>query len=165
MRVKYGTAPTLRYKVIETCARYILYYVNAFGSWASMIVEGTAKETDEYTRTTYKRSYETDYETIRKSVQPRGTVELQNDYSKKFSLVTGWLTDEQAGRMHHLLGSTNVYLYDRQGSGWDNGPTVGEFIPVVLTDSSCEYKTYRNQGARLVNYTIEATVAQNYLRR
>lgn len=165
MRVECDPDTTLRYKIVDTCARYILYYVNAFGSWASMIVDGMVKQTDEYTRTTYKRSYDTSYGTIRKNVQPRGTVDIQNDITRKYSLVTGWLTDKQSARMHHLLGSTNVYLYDRQGSGWDNGPTVGEYFPVVLTSSSCEYKTFRNQGAHLVNYTIEATAAQNYTRR
>lgn len=151
IRVQAGSEDLI-YDIVDTCARYILYYVNAFGAWDSLIVDGTVKQTDEYTRETFKKSYVT---TIDKR-QPRGTVVLQNDITRKYSLVTDWLTDEQSGRMHHLLGSTNVYLYDM---------VTGEYIPVVLTTSSCEYKTFRNQGAHLVNYTIEATAAQNYTRR
>lgn len=151
IRVQSGTE-SLTYDIVDTCARYILYYVNAFGAWDSLIVDGTVKQTDEYTRETFKKSYVT---TIDKR-QPRGTVDIQNDITRKYSLVTDWLTDEQSARMHHLLGSTNVYLYDM---------ITDEYLPVVLTNSSCEYKTFRNQGARLVNYTIEATAAQNHTRR
>ncbi len=142
----------IEYTVVDNCVRYVLYYVNAYGAWDSLLVDGTAKETDEYTRTTFKQAYDTSVQNI----QPRGTVVLQNDYTKKYSLVTGWLTDDQASRMHHLLGSTNVYLHDM---------VAGTIVPVVLTNSSCEYKTFRNQGAHLVNYTIEATVAQDFTRR
>lgn len=150
MVVTYG-AQRLEYEIVGTCWEYMLAYVNAFGAWDTLLVEGATKQTDEYTRTTFKQAYRTSA-----SAMPRGTVVIQNDIEKKYTLVTGWLSDDQASRMHHLLGSTNVYLYDR---------VERRYIPVVLTNSSCEYKTYRNQGAHMVNYTIEATVAQNFTRR
>lgn len=143
---------TLEYEIVDMCWEYQLIYINAYGAWDMLPVEGASRETDEYTRTTFKRAYLT----TSASVQPRGTVDIQNDYVKKYSFVTGWLSDDQAARMHHLLGSTNVYVYER---------ATGKYIPLVLTNSTCEYKTFRNQGAKLVNYTIEAEVAQNFIRR
>lgn len=141
----------------DVCSNHILFYINAYGGWDSLLVDGTVKKTDDYSRTTFKQAYSTEYiHYPGLDEQPRGTVNLQNDITRKYSLVTGWLTDDQASRMHHLLGSTNVYLLDR---------ITGQYVPVVLTNSSCEYKTFRNQGAKLVNYTIEATVAQNFTRR
>ena len=146
--------PAVAYDVVDECLPYTLYYVNAFGGWDSLIVDGAVKKTDDYDRTTFKQAYLTVPQV--NGVLERGTVCLQNDITRKYTLVTGWLTDDQASRMHHLLGSTNVYLRDAD---------TNEYLPVVLTNSSCEYKTYRNNGAQLVNYTIEATVAQNYVRR
>lgn len=142
------------YDLVDACDPYILYYVNAYGGWDSLLVDGTVKRTDDYSRTTFKQAYST--QSKQNGVLERGTVCLQNDITRKYTLVTGWLTDDQASRMHHLLGSTNVYLLDRDSN---------QYLPVVLTNSSCEYKTFRNQGAKLVNYTIEATVAQNFTRR
>lgn len=151
LAVAHGT-DILEYEIVDMCWEYQLIYINAYGAWDTLAVEGASRETDEYARTTFKQAYNT----TNASVQPRGTVNIQNDYVKKYSFVTGWLSDDQAARMHHLLGSTNVYVYDR---------VSGMTIPLVLTNSSCEYKTFRNQGAKLVNYTIEAEVAQNFTRR
>ena len=139
-----------QYKVIDGCFRYVLYYVNAFGGWDSLLIKGAAKETDNYTRSTYKQIYDND------STVARGTVNYQNDYEKEFSLVTGWMTDEESLRMHHLLGSTNVYLHDL---------IAQNVYPVTIEDKSCEYKTYRSQGNRLVNYTLNVAIAQDFVRR
>ena len=139
-----------QYKVIDGCLRYVLYYVNAFGGWDSLLIKGMAKETDSYTRSTYKQTYDND------STVARGTVNYQNDYEKSLNLVTGWMTDDESLRMHHLLGSTNVYLHDL---------TTQNIYPVTIEDKSCEYKTYRTQGNRLVNYTLKITIAQDFVRR
>ena len=58
--------------------------------------------------------------------------------------------------MHHLLNSTEVYLYDI---------LKDQMIPVVLTNSTSEYKTYRNNGYKLFNYTIEVSYANDRIRR
>ena len=38
-------------------------------------------------------------------------------------------------------------------------------VPVILTDTDTEYKTYRNSGHRLVSYEIVAQLAQTRDRR
>lgn len=143
-----GTA-TMTYEVVKPCARYVLYYVNAFGGWDSLIVEGNDKRADNYTRSTYKKVYSP------ANPSDRGTVNYRNDIERTISLVTGWLSDEESARMYHLFGSTNVLLHD----------LVDNIIrPVTLTATSWTEKTFRNNGAKLVNYQINVTIAQDFVR-
>lgn len=138
------------YRFVDTCARYALYYVNAYGGWDVLLMDGTDMERDELTRHEASRVYDN---TDR---QNRGTVNHVNEVQKSWTLHTGYLTDEQSGRMHHLLNSVQVYLYDMEEDA---------FLPVVLTGTSTEYKTYRNQGRKLVSYEIQARLAQDRIRR
>jgi hypothetical protein len=138
------------YKVVPACDRFALVYVNAFDGWDSLLMDGRPSEMDAYTRNVMKQRYNN---AVRSE---RGTVEYLNEVTKRWTLRTGWLTDEQAARMHHVAGSVAVYLYDI---------TDNALIPVVITDEQCEYKTYRGNGGRMVNYTIGVEVAQDMLRR
>ena len=58
--------------------------------------------------------------------------------------------------MHHLIGSTEVYMYDLEN---------GDMIPVVLTTNDCRYKTYGTEGNKLMSYEIGVRVAHNRIRR
>ena len=138
------------YRVVSDCKRYVLYYVNAYGGWDSLLIEGNIKETDTITRYTREKEYDN------RNVQNRGTQNYANEIVKSYNLVTGWLSDEEASRMHHLINSTEVYLYDI---------ITQEMTPVVIPSTSCEYKTYKNNGCKLVNYTIKVDVAHNRVRR
>lgn len=132
------------------CHNYVLYYVNAYGGWDSLLVNGRVSETDAYTRHNQAVEYDNT------DSQGRGILNHVNEVEKRFTLQTGWLTELGASRMHHLLGSTFVYLHDLQ---------TGDILPVVLTNGDCPYKTHGGEGNRLINYTIEATVAQERVRR
>ena len=137
------------YMVQSTCARYALYYVNAFGGWDSLLTAGNDKRVDNYTRSTYKKVYSP------ADLSDRGTVNYRNDIERTISLVTDWLTDEESARMHHLFGSTNVLLHD----------LVDDIIrPVTITAKSWTEKSFRNNGAKLVNYQIDVTIAQDFVR-
>lgn len=138
------------YRVVTECAKYALYYVNAYGGWDSFLIEGNNLEEDTITR--YTR--EVDYDN--RDIQNRGIQNYVNEINKGFTLHTGWLLHDQGKMMHHLINSTDVYLYDIANE---------EMIPVIIPTTSCEYKTYKNQGNRLVNYTIQVQVAQNRIRR
>jgi hypothetical protein len=48
-------------------------------------------------------------------------------------------------KMYHLFESTEVYLHNLN---------TNEITPVTITDSSCEYKTYANQGNKRFYYII-----------
>lgn len=137
------------YMVQNTCARYALYYVNAFGGWDSLLTAGNDKRVDNYTRSTYKKVYSPS------NLSDRGTVNYRNDIERTISLVTDWLSDEESARMYHLFGSTNVLLHD----------LVDDIIrPVTITAKSWTEKTFRNNGAKLVNYQIDVTIAQDFVR-
>ena len=137
------------YKVVSDCRRYVLYYVNAYGCWDSLLLEGNVKETDAITRYTREVEYDN------RNVQNRGTQNYANEIVKSYNLVTGWLSDDESHRIHHLLNFIVVCLYDIN---------TQEMIPVVIPSTSCEYKTYKNNGCKLVNYTIKVDVAYNRVR-
>lgn len=138
------------FNVVNKCNRYALYYVNAYGGWDSLLIEGNHSVSDNLTRHTRETEYDN------RNIQNRGVHNYVNEISKTITLHTSWLSDEESARMHNLLNSTNVYLGDL---------VTGEMIPVILTDTTTEYKTYKGNGGRLVNYTINVTIAQERIRR
>ena len=144
------TVDNKTFKVVNTCCKYALYYVNAYGGWDSLLIEGNHSEVDNLTR----HMRETEYDN--RNVQNRGTHNYVNEIVKSLTLHTSWLSDDESSRMHHLLNSTNVYLGDL---------VTGQMIPVILTDTRTDYKTYKGNGGRLVNYTINVTIAQERIRR
>lgn len=138
------------WEMVYGCYKYALYYLNAYGGWDTLLIEGNSKVTDNLTRHTRDAVYDNT------EIQNRGTRNYLNEISKTFTLHTSWLSDDEASRMHHLLNSPNVYLLDME---------TNEMMPVVLTNTTTEYKTYKGNGGKLVNYTIEATLAQERIRR
>lgn len=138
------------YYPVGDCYKYALYYVNAYGGWDQFLIEGNDLETDEVAR----HLNEVEYDNT--DIQNRGVNNYVSEITKSWTLHTGLLTDDEASRMHHLLNSNLVYLY--------NIPT-GELIPVTMQTNTCEYKTFKNQGRRMVEYTIQVELAQNRIRR
>lgn len=151
----YPTAKSVRingltYTVGQMCAENILYYVNEFGGWDSFIIEGATNRQDNYSRNEYKQVYDNS------RPQNRGTFNYLNEITRQYTFNTGWLSDEQSLKMRHIFSSPLVYMY--------NLATM-QFVPLVLTDNSYEYKTYKQQGRRLVRYTIKANEAKTIIRR
>lgn len=138
------------FKVVTECAKYALYYVNAFGGWDCLLIEGNTLESDSLKRYTREMAYDNT------DIQNRGVQNYVNEITKGFTFHTGWLFDDQGERMHHLINSTDVYLYDIANE---------QMIPVIIPTTTCEYKTYKNQGNKLVDYTIQVQIAQNRIRR
>lgn len=136
--------------VDDNCYTHALYYLNAYGGWDSLLIKGISKKKDVYERKTMQRTYRNN------TPEARGLYNYANGVTTEWILVSGWLSDEEAARMHHLLGSTSVYMMDLY---------TGEISPIVLTNSECEFKTYRNTGLQMVSYEITATYAQDKMRR
>ena len=141
---------SLTYPVVADCYKYALYYINAYGGWDHLLVEGADLEADSLERHFREQEYDNT------NISNRGRVNYVNEVTKSWSLNTGLLTDDQASRMHHLINSPLVYLCEIASS---------TFIPVVITTNTCEYKTYRNQGNRMFNYQLTIELAQNRIRR
>lgn len=136
--------------VVSDCKEWVLYYVNAFGGWDSLLIEGNAIERDELTRHTREMVYDN------RDIKNRGTQNYVNEIDKVYTLNTSWLSDQESARMHHLINSTDVYLYNINS---------GDMFPVIVNNTTTEYKTYKGNGGRLVNYAIEVTIAQDRIRR
>lgn len=138
------------YKVVTPCHRYALYYVNAYGGIDFLLLEGTCKMQDNLTRYTTKKTYNNS------TSSARGKAEYLNEQVRVYTLNTGLMTEVEASKMHHLLESTNVCL-------WDN--VEGVMRPVVLTDTNVAHKTYKGEGRNLIRYTITAELARDRQRR
>ena len=148
-----GAGVNITYDIDRSgCHNYVLYYVNAFGGWDSFLITGKALKRDTYERKQYKRTYNNS----QTNPGQFGTVTYRNDITRKWELHTDWLTDGQAQLMHHLLGSTMVYLQDLNS---------GTVMPVNITDSECVYKTFATNGHKMASYVINVDLAQNITRR
>ena len=136
------------YKIEDTCKRYALYYVNAYGGWDQLLMQ-SGQETDGYERSTYKTDYDNNEPTA------VGEHNWRNGVSRAWLLKTGVLTDAEAAMMHHLVGSVQAYLLDMD---------EGVMLPVIITDNECTARSYA-LGKRKVEYTVSVRLAQSELRR
>lgn len=148
--IKHVTIGNVTYDFTQPCSRYALYYLNAHGGWDSLLIEGNHSEVDNLTRYTREVEYDN------RGVSNRGAINYVNEISKTLTLHTSWMSDDESSRMHHLLNSTDVYLYDFEKE---------QMIPVLLTNTTTEYKTYKSNGGKLVNYAIEVKYANGRIRR
>ena len=139
------------YKTIRACeARYSLYYVNSYGGVDVLPFKGKSyKKTDNITRFNYSRSF-------RNNTLEFENVNYMNEMKPAWSLETGPIHDDESRRMHELVESTTVYLYDAEEK---------TYTPVVMTDKKLEYKTFYNQGRKFYNYTINVEESQSKERR
>lgn len=138
------------WNVEQGCARYALYYINAYGSWEWLVLNGRPTKSNNYTRHAVKQKYDNG------TPSARGERNWVNEEQRTIALRTGFITDEGARNMHHLIGSPNVYLYDLE---------TAELRPVVITDTACNEQTYLGNGAKPIQYTINVRVAQDFIRR
>lgn len=150
LNTKTITVNGITYTVVSDCAKYALYYVNAFGGWDQFLIEGNEMQVDSMERFLREMEYDNT------SIVNRGTDNYVSELTKSWTLNSGILSDAEASRMHHLLNSCLVYLCDL---------ATGDFIPVVISSNTCEYKTYRNMGMKMFNYTFTVQLAQNRIRR
>lgn len=132
------------------CHQYVAYYVNAYGGWDCLLMRGRCFREEVYTRHTAK----VEYSNVRSDA--RGTENYANEVEDRMLLRTGWLDDTGGDRMHHLVGSTMVYVMDL---------LTGEMLPVTIADTECRRKSYMENGAKFFQYEITAIVAQERARR
>jgi len=140
---------SVAYQVIPKCHRYALYYVNELGGVDVLVIEGKWTMKDSYKRDTFKQTYGNG------GTIYRGEVDYHNDITRTWELHTGWLTDAEAGRMRHLLGSTLVFLCD-----CDDDYALH---PVIITNADCPYKHRRWDG--MIEYGINVELARDITRR
>lgn len=138
------------YKGIDACSTpYVLYYENAFGGIDALPIQGNVTATDKLTSYATKNA-------VRVPSTNFSYRRYLNEITKTWELKTRWLTDEQSSKMHHLIESTLVYLYET---------ATGALYPVVIDDSSLTYKTFKNQQRKLFNYSFNVRESQNKIRK
>ena len=137
------------YMVQKTCADYCLYYLNAYGGYDHLLIKGTALRTDSYARTEITRD-------VSNATLLHGKHCIATEITPKWRLNTDYLTDEQWAKTHHLLGSTHVLLHNL---------ATDEIVPVVITSSTAEFKTYRNQGNKKSFLTIDVEASVKRMRK
>lgn len=133
----------------KTCAKYCLYYQNALGGWDSFLINGNDKRTDKITGYNYIKS-------VNNTTKEFGNKKYMNVIAPSYKLYTDWLDDDEASRMYHLLESTEVYLHNLEDD---------TIIPINLTNSNCEFKTFTNNGKKKFYYEINAELAQERIRQ
>lgn len=152
-----GSGPT--FAVEQGCGpRWALHYINAYGGWDSILLTGKALRTDALTRHTLITGYDNAVRTN------RGAFDYAVEYDAEWEMHTDWLTDDEASRMHHVLGSPLSWLQDLGAVALGSYPPI-VLQPVLITDTEAPYKTRRTEGGALIQYTIHLRVAQQFVRR
>lgn len=136
------------FNVKPSCCDWCLYYVNAYGGWDSLLINGNDKKTDKITSSYYSKQYNNTTIEFEK-------VKYNNIINSTFELYTDWFTDEEQSKLYHLLESTEVYLQNLN---------TKELYPIVITNNSCEYKTYTNNGKKKFYNTITVELSQSKIR-
>ena len=135
--------------IMNTCCKYCLYYQNALGGWDSFLINGNDKQTDKITSYKYIKG-------VNNTTKDFGTKKYLNLISQTYKLYTDWLNDDEASRMFNLLESTEVYLHNLEDDS---------IMPVNITNNTCEYKTFSNNGKKKFYYTIDVELAQYRIRQ
>lgn len=127
------------------CNKHALYYVNAYGAWDTLVIQGKTDLFDGLTRYTTERVYDN------ATPEARGEVNYATEIVRSYRFHTSPLPLAQSLGMHHLLNSPHVLVHDT---------VTGIVRPLVLTGNNTEHK---QRG--LNQYTIEARLARNRVRR
>lgn len=138
-----GITQVIEYMVDDCKSNYAYYYKNALGGYDVLCVSGKMIQQDNLERKTIE-------------VYKDGKQNFENVITRTYSTFTGYLTEEQSLLMHHLLNSTEVYLYDIKEA---------TYVPVVLTNTTTEYKTKQNQNKKMISYNITCEEATKKYRR
>ena len=136
--------------IIPKCHRWQLYYQNLLGGIDCLVIEGKTVQRDKYGRTVISKAY------LNNSITPirrAGKEVVDTEVTRTWELHTGWLTDAEAGRMGHLLGSPLVYLYDC---------VANVYYPVIIKTDEYQQKVTRYDG--MIQYTINVELAETMKR-
>lgn len=135
---------------VSYCGDYAVYYVGRKGGWNSFLFEGVSKKVDQLTDYKYNRvvnNTSIDFENNKYMVEINPTYELK----------TGWLSDEEAELFaRDIISTPKMYLHKL---------IENEIVPALVMDSSAEYKTFKNQGRKFVQYTLTVQESQTKYRK
>lgn len=137
------------YKVTKLCPEYALYYKNPFGGYDHILMLGKCIRG----RSGVRDQFVADYNNAQRQ---RETWTFQNEVTERYTLNTGFMSNEESERMPYLLDSPDVYLVNL------NAATV--YIPVTIATDAYQVRKF-TRGDGMVNYTFEVAVSQNEYKR
>lgn len=138
------------YNVLADCGEYALYYLNAYGGWDALLIDGTVLK-----KSTIKQ-YTTDRNINNSRIEFEQTKYI-NEIQDAYEINTGFLTDEQAANLsNNLIPSKEVYLHFLNDD---------KLIPVLITDSSVTYQTYQTNNLQMPQYKINVKESEIKLRK
>lgn len=172
---KGGLLQSIRYELcdarsvgaVDSDTVYQLVYLNKHGGWDQLSVFGTAKRVDSISRESVVRRgvflAPTGDGLVRDQEMnyPDGRITTHTSITPTWELHTGFIFNERIpNNWHHLVESNQVYLMVYR-DGFRFGERPYDMIPVNITNTTLEYKTYRNSGRQVYSYTIN--VEQGYI--
>lgn len=123
------------------CYRYTLHWVNERGGWMQTPL-AAVKWGQDIERTL---------------LDGEASVEvIRNGITKRATICSPLMSDEESAAFADVVSSTNVVLYDSEKDTW---------IPVVVTDTTMEIQKYRTNGAKMSKYTLAVQVAEKFERK
>lgn len=123
------------------CYRYTLHWVNERGGWMQTPLAAVR----------WGRDIE------RTLLDGEASVEvIRNGITKRASICSPLMSDEESAAFADVVSSTNVVLYDSEKETW---------VPVVVTDTTMEIQQYRTNGAKMSKYTLAVQVAEKFERK
>ena len=137
------------YTVTKKCPEYCLYYKNPFGGYDHLLLEGKCRKNHSGARDTFVANYNN-------AQRQREDWTFQNEVTERYTLNTGFLSDDESSRMPYLLDSPDVYLVDL------NHANI--YIPVTIATDNYEIKKYTAADG-MINYQFEVAVSQKEYRR
>ena len=138
------------YNVLADCGNYALYYLNAYGGWDALLIDGTVLKKSTITQYTTDRNYNSNNIEFEQ-------VKYVNEIQDAYEINTGFLTDEQAANLSkNLIPSKEVYLHIINEN---------KIIPVLITDNSVTYQTYQTNNLQMPQYKINVKESQIKLRK
>ena len=138
------------YNVLADCGEYALYYLNSYGGWDALLIDGTVLK-----KSTIKQ-YTTDRNINNSRIEFEQTKYI-NEIQDAYEINTGFLTDEQAANLSkNLIPSREVYLHFLNEN---------KIIPVLITDTSVIYQTYQTNNLQMPQYKINVKESQIKLRK
>lgn len=137
------------YRLTDKCFPYCVYYRNSEGGFDSILLNEKSRK-DSLQSSTITRVHGTSVlYGVRKD-------RYENIITEQWQLATPYLTDEEAGRMHELIESTECYLQSLD-EGW--------IKPVTITETQAEYKKRILNSRKPIFYTINFEASEKRIRR
>lgn len=144
-----GTTIDYKYDIVMQCPnRYVLYYVNKYGGLDNLLCDGRYIQSWNPSRVDAR---------LYKDRRLRKTFEqtrIYQDIRHQFELNTGFIKDEYAELIDHLIYSPKVWIHDLQEN---------TITSCIILDTN--YSAKRFKSDRLVYYTINVELSQIEIRQ